>query len=140
MSEKHHITQGLDIDSLEMSKSSDDKTINSIIEGFVSPIHLDGTAVNVKNSFLGSTQQHAFTSPVDSAYWLGVYETAKYEGRHRFDPFFQWTLSEEKKLIRTVVPLLSPCVIAQHQSIGNFTAFESCGYDGRRLLTHPLAA
>lgn len=35
-------------------------------------------------------------------YWRQVYENAKYEGRHRYDPSYKWTAAEEKKLLRKV--------------------------------------
>ena len=41
---------------------------------------------------------------------LASYEPiAKYEGKHRYDPKFEWTEGEEKRLIRRVC-LLFPCV------------------------------
>ena len=74
----------------------------------------DGSKVKVKNEHLGSTQQHAFTVPEAAARWNAIYEEAKYEGRHRYDPMLQWSASEEKKLVRKVHFLLfytslSPC-------------------------------
>ncbi|TGZ77285.1 MFS general substrate transporter [Ascodesmis nigricans] len=35
-------------------------------------------------------------------YWRGVYEKAKYEGRHRYDPSYKWTAAEEKRLVRKI--------------------------------------
>ncbi|KKF93560.1 putative transporter [Ceratocystis platani] len=35
-------------------------------------------------------------------YWREVYNKAQYENRHRFDPDFEWTADEEKKLIRKI--------------------------------------
>lgn len=46
----------------------------------------------------GSDSNHAFSDPKVADYWRGVYETAKYEGRHRFDPDITWSAEEEKKL------------------------------------------
>ncbi|KAF1963214.1 MFS general substrate transporter [Byssothecium circinans] len=46
------------------------------------------------------TNRHAFSDPVTAQYWRDVYEEAKYEGRHRFDPNYTWTAEEEKKLVR----------------------------------------
>ncbi|KAL1901221.1 hypothetical protein Cpir12675_000587 [Ceratocystis pirilliformis] len=51
---------------------------------------------------LGSTPNHAFSSPSMAEYWRGVYDKAQYENRHRFDPTFEWTADEEKKLIRKI--------------------------------------
>jgi hypothetical protein len=50
----------------------------------------------------GSYDDHPFRDPVTAQYWRGVYEDAKYEGRHRFDPTYTWTAQEEKKLVRKV--------------------------------------
>lgn len=51
---------------------------------------------------LGSYGEHAFSDPKVAEYWRGVYENAKYECRHRFDPSATWTPEEEKKLRRRV--------------------------------------
>lgn len=58
-------------------------------------------AVKTSHS-LGSTEDHVFADPSAADYWRKVYEQAGYENRHRFDPSFQWTAEEEKKLIRKV--------------------------------------
>lgn len=50
----------------------------------------------------GSYEHHAFSDPATAQYWRDVYETAKYEGRHRFDPNYTWTAEEEKRLVRKV--------------------------------------
>ena len=61
----------------------------------------------------GSYEDHPFNVNVTAEYWRSVYETAKYEGRHRFDPDFTWTAAEEKRLVRKVwvyIPgMLSRC-------------------------------
>lgn len=51
---------------------------------------------------LGSDGEHAFSDPKVAEYWRGVYENAKYECRHRFNPSATWTPEEEKKLRRRV--------------------------------------
>ncbi|KFY26563.1 hypothetical protein V493_04018 [Pseudogymnoascus sp. VKM F-4281 (FW-2241)] len=53
-----------------------------------------------KNANYGSTEQHIFSDSANLGYWTGVYEAAKYEGRHRFDALLQWDSSEEKSLVR----------------------------------------
>lgn len=58
-----------------------------------------------KSNFLGSTHQHAFSTPAQAEYWLNIYKTAGYEGTHRFDPSLQWTEQEEKRLVRKVRPM-----------------------------------
>jgi hypothetical protein len=50
----------------------------------------------------GSQGGHVFEDPKTAEYWRGVYETAQYEGRHRFDPHITWTAKEEKALRRKV--------------------------------------
>lgn len=45
-------------------------------------------------------QEHIFQDEALYEYWKGVYEKAKYEGRHRLDPDVQWTQREEAKLVR----------------------------------------
>lgn len=50
----------------------------------------------------GSQRDHIFSDPKVADYWRGVYETAQYEGRHRFDPTLTWTAKEEKALRRKV--------------------------------------
>lgn len=90
---------------LEVSKIHNEKDVVSIASGSVSPVREEDTAVNVKDSYLGSTQEHVFTLPVNLSYWSNIYEKANYEGRRRFDPLFQWASSEEKKLVRKVISL-----------------------------------
>ena len=50
----------------------------------------------------GSTPVHPFSDPRVAEYWRGVDEKADYEGRHRFDPHFEWTAEEELQLRRKV--------------------------------------
>ncbi|CEI65486.1 putative transporter [Fusarium venenatum] len=49
-----------------------------------------------------SSIEHPFSDPDIADRWRKVYEKAEYENRHRFDPSFTWTESEEKKLIRKI--------------------------------------
>ena len=50
----------------------------------------------------GSSEEHIFKDPTVANHWRNVYETARYENRHRFDPDFTWTAEEEKKLVRKI--------------------------------------
>ncbi|RYP62506.1 hypothetical protein DL771_009714 [Monosporascus sp. 5C6A] len=50
----------------------------------------------------GSSENHVFSDPVVAARWRQIYELAKYENRHRFDPSYQWTAEEELKLVRRI--------------------------------------
>lgn len=81
----------------------------SIKSGSVIPVELDDVDEKIEGGYLGSTQQHPFSLPVDAIYWGTLYEIAKYEGRHRFDALFQWDSSEEKRLVRKVEDY--PCLI-----------------------------
>ncbi|KAL2684638.1 hypothetical protein Neosp_005717 [[Neocosmospora] mangrovei] len=47
-----------------------------------------------------STIEHVFSDPQVADRWRKVYENAKYENRHRFDPNYTWTAEEEKRLVR----------------------------------------
>ncbi|RTE79840.1 hypothetical protein BHE90_005686 [Fusarium euwallaceae] len=49
-----------------------------------------------------STIEHAFSDPQVADRWRKVYENAKYENRHRFDPNYTWTAEEEKRLVRKI--------------------------------------
>lgn len=80
----------------------------SIEEGTIIP--LNEADDSVKDSFVLSSQQGPFATPADVEYWSQVYEEAKYEGRHRFDPSFQWSPIEEKKLVRKVRVLNRVCL------------------------------
>jgi hypothetical protein len=50
----------------------------------------------------GSTDQHIFSDPAVADFWRRVYDGAKYENRHRFDPGFKWSAAEERKLLRKI--------------------------------------
>ena len=61
---------------------------------------------------LGSNDEHVFSDPKVAEYWRGVYENARYECRHRFDPTATWTPEEEKKLRRRVSDTMSVVAVA----------------------------
>lgn len=50
----------------------------------------------------GSVEPHIFTNPARADHWRDVYEKARYECRHRFDPSFQWSAQDEKRAARKV--------------------------------------
>lgn len=50
----------------------------------------------------GSANEHIFSDPTVANHWRGVYEGARYENRHRFDPDLKWTAEEERKLVRKI--------------------------------------
>jgi hypothetical protein len=87
---------------LKSSKLLETMKTASIRLGSVIPVEMDDADEKIKDSYVGSTQQHPFTSPVDATYWGTLYENVKYEGRHRFDALFQWDFNEEKRLVRKV--------------------------------------
>nr|OQO28883.1 hypothetical protein B0A51_03210 [Rachicladosporium sp. CCFEE 5018] len=45
-------------------------------------------------------EKNPFSNPKIAAHWRQVYEDSQYESRSAFDPEFQWTAAEEKKLVR----------------------------------------
>lgn len=55
------------------------------------------------------TKRHVFSDPKIADYWKNVYEQARYEGRHRFDPDYTWSPEEENKLRRKVCQLTTRC-------------------------------
>lgn len=55
----------------------------------------------------GSYHDHVFSDPKVAAYWANAYENARYEGRHRFDPEFTWSATEEKRLKRKLSGLIT---------------------------------
>ncbi|KAI0840524.1 MFS general substrate transporter [Hypoxylon sp. FL0890] len=50
----------------------------------------------------GSAGDHIFSDPSVAEYWRRVYEKARYENRHRFDPEYRWTAEEERRLVRKI--------------------------------------
>ncbi|TIB96997.1 MFS general substrate transporter [Wallemia mellicola] len=57
------------------------------------------------------SNNHIFQQPEIAQYWSKIYENAKYENRHRFDPEFTWTPEEEKKVLRkTDLKILVFCI------------------------------
>lgn len=104
--------------STKPSHGEADNTNPSSISASITDDELDGGAKEHKNANYGSTEQHIFSDSANLGYWTRVYETAKYEGRHRFDALLQWDSSEEKSLVRKVC---SP-YIAENMSLTFFAA------------------
>ncbi|KAK2057198.1 hypothetical protein LY76DRAFT_116543 [Colletotrichum caudatum] len=50
----------------------------------------------------GSADEHVFSDPAAADYWRKVYDKAQYENRHRFDPSYQWSAEDERKLVRKI--------------------------------------
>nr|UWK20152.1 major facilitator superfamily transporter (MSF) [Trichoderma cf. fertile] len=55
-----------------------------------------------KDEPFGSTDDHIFSDPAMATHWRQIYEKARYENRHRFDPEFTWMAEEEKRLVRKI--------------------------------------
>lgn len=51
-------------------------------------------------SAASSIDEHAFSDPAVAQKWRSVYEGAAYECRHRYDPTYNWTAEEERRLVR----------------------------------------
>ena len=62
----------------------------------------DASSIEDIDGDYGSYSNHIFSDPKIAEYWRNVYEKATYEGRHRFDPAFTWSATEEKRLRRKV--------------------------------------
>lgn len=52
---------------------------------------------------LGSIEPHVFSNPRRAAHWQHVYESATYEGRHRFNATLTWSAEEERRLKKKVI-------------------------------------
>jgi hypothetical protein len=59
----------------------------------------DGVVVSTQETD-ASLSTNIFDDPEVKAYYIGVYEKAKYECRHVFDADLQWSKEEEKKIVR----------------------------------------
>lgn len=59
----------------------------------------DGIVISANESD-SSISTNVFRDPEVKAYYIGVYEKAKYECRHVFDAEIEWTKEEERKLVR----------------------------------------
>lgn len=84
----------------------------SIEPGVATPL-ADYDTEKPKNAYVGSTHQHPFSDPRDAQHWANVYEHAQYEGRHRFDPSYQWDAATEKRLIRKVGSCVSHLAVSR---------------------------
>lgn len=61
-----------------------------------------GSTEDSANEDYGSSNDHVFSDPVVADRWRQIYEQARYENRHRFDPEYKWTAREETKLVRKI--------------------------------------
>ncbi|KAI1378359.1 MFS general substrate transporter [Hypoxylon crocopeplum] len=58
--------------------------------------------VTAEGEDYGSADNHVFSDPSVAEHWRAVYEKARYENRHRFDPEYKWTAAEERRLVRKI--------------------------------------
>lgn len=68
-------------------------------------IRKEDTAVSASSSITPSVDasevsENPFADPAVAAHYAALYEKAKYECRHVFDPNLQWTPQEERRLVR----------------------------------------
>ncbi|KAI0902172.1 MFS general substrate transporter [Annulohypoxylon nitens] len=93
-----------DLKTVEVSDSGPDieksanpkETVNSSRSSKEIPTSTNG------DQEYGSTDDHVFSDPSIAEKWRQVYENAKYENRHRFDPEFKWTAEEERRLVKKI--------------------------------------
>ncbi|KAG7099991.1 hypothetical protein E1B28_001783 [Marasmius oreades] len=84
------------------SNREDRSETASIVKGATSEGGQESvTDVETRGDY-GSGRDHPFSDPKIADHWRNVYENAKYEGRHRYDPNFTWTASEELRVRRKV--------------------------------------
>ncbi|KAK6439457.1 hypothetical protein LTR95_004327 [Oleoguttula sp. CCFEE 5521] len=57
-------------------------------------------SLSSSESLASFDEKNPFSDPKIAAHWRQVYEDSQYESRSAFDPDFQWTAAEEKKLVR----------------------------------------
>lgn len=88
--EKASLASGIDTDS-KLPISSSDSDLQSADPG-----------EEIVGDY-GSYRNHVFTDPEVAKYWTDVMHKANYEGRHRFDPDFTWSATEEKIVKRKVI-------------------------------------
>nr|OQO26663.1 hypothetical protein B0A51_04140 [Rachicladosporium sp. CCFEE 5018] len=57
-------------------------------------------SLSSSESLASFDEKNPFSDPKIAAHWRQVYKDSQYESRSAFDPEFQWTAAEEKKLVR----------------------------------------
>jgi hypothetical protein len=82
------------------SRKEDDEAIH--ISGSPDPGDTSRYSGELVQGDYGSGRNHVFSEPAVAGHWRKVYEDAKYEGRHRFDPAMTWSAEEEEGLKRKV--------------------------------------
>lgn len=84
-------------DEVKTGRDMPNQALADIGEGRV--IEMTGT----KEATLDYQTDNVFSDPAVAEHWRNVYERAKYESRHRFDPDFTWSPQSEVLLKRKVI-------------------------------------
>lgn len=87
----------------------------------------------------GSYGDHVFADPAVAAHWAAVYDKASYEGRHRFDPAFTWSATEEKAVRKRVCHQYTPTHATSNLECRSITAL-CCGAGGCLWLSSSTGA
>jgi hypothetical protein len=67
-------------------------------KGENNPVNQEGVVVSDEDSNTSTT--NIFSDPEVASHYVSVYNEAKYECRHVFDPDLEWTKKEERGIIR----------------------------------------
>ncbi|KAJ1028743.1 hypothetical protein NDA16_001908 [Ustilago loliicola] len=86
--------------SISSSILDDDK--KSAGNGSWSPSSNDNPESLINDASAPLSRTHVFQDEKVAEHWRQLYERTSYENRHRFDPNFEWTAAEEKKVLRKV--------------------------------------
>ncbi|KAH8807977.1 major facilitator superfamily domain-containing protein [Xylogone sp. PMI_703] len=109
MSSAHQNSPDDSSDSISRESSEKGDVTTKVPEAILQDAELITSKGNIvtKDGIVISTQENdaslstnVFADPEVRAYYVGVYEKAKYECRHVFDPDLTWSAEEEKKLVR----------------------------------------
>ena len=70
-----------------------------VIESELPSKQVSSPAISVADD-VGKTDSNPFLDPKVAEHYRQIYEDAKYECRHVFDPSLEWTAEEEKNVVR----------------------------------------
>ncbi|ETS62765.1 hypothetical protein PaG_02507 [Moesziomyces aphidis] len=84
-------------DSVSSSFADDDKSATK--DGGWTPSQSESL---VDDDLAPLCRTHVFQDEKVAEHWRNLYDSTQYENRHRFDPTFEWTVAEEKRLLRKV--------------------------------------
>src|SRR5690606_5716464 len=88
--------------STDASAAAEKKALAKEVNIPLSSSNSSAEEYDVEDGEYRSQGRHIFSDEKIAAHWRGIYEEAKYEGRHRFDPEFKWTAEEEKKVLKKI--------------------------------------